>query len=201
MLSVFNKKRRRPCVSRVLFPCHESLGVCHLSTTVVANGLYRPTLRLGQEATLKRRYTRTFNFRCARHRCHQTARWALTPPSHPYRAYEASLKGAAVIFFCTYRPSRISSILGSGHLTVLPGLSSRLPTSKGRSASDKLSGSASLKDKCTSFLRKKCHNPAFFLPLAHFVTGKEWEQDEADKSNVKPPYTRYKECKTVMKVC
>ena len=35
-------------------------------------------------ATLSHRFTRTFNLRCARHRCRHRCQRALTPFSHPY---------------------------------------------------------------------------------------------------------------------
>ena len=40
--------------------------------------------------------------------CHHDNRWALTPPSHPYRRAVRNL-AAAVLFFCTNSPSQTTS--------------------------------------------------------------------------------------------
>ena len=55
---------------------------------------------------------------------HHGNRWALTPPSHPYRRAVRNL-APAVIFFCTSSPSQTTSHQ-EAECPMLPGLSSRI---------------------------------------------------------------------------
>ena len=82
----------------------------HPSGTAVANGLVRPTRRLGRAALERLRRCRTLastpsSWPCSRwglpsHASHLTCWWSLTPPFHPYRSTLAGRSAVCFLWHC-----------------------------------------------------------------------------------------------------